>query len=332
MVDGKSPITVFYWLTDELEDAYKFKHFANYCTSVDIDLVRIDFDRLHSFLKMKNKVLFIHKINQLLWKTNVDDVENAWRGLSKFKQWTAANPQTIDIVDHWENTQILMNRFEMSLAIETAFSKLDKNQFFVVPFVQLVDQNKALEQLSTNGINHFPIICKPIKSNSHHISIVTCRDGLKNVPFPCIAQSFIDHNKSIFKMYILGEKLFCFETNSLPDSCQLMTSFGTTIHFNSLNIDHDFDSTTKTIPCRLKRPSDENFQLLATNLRKTLKMDMFGADVIVDSNTGRLACVDINAFPSYKVVPNFFKELSNFLKKRWQNMVPSESELPFFIN
>ena len=40
------------------------------------------------------------------------------------------------------------------------------------------------------------------------MSIVFSEDGLKDAAVPCIAQTFVNHNAQLFKIYVLGDDQF----------------------------------------------------------------------------------------------------------------------------
>ena len=66
----------------------------------------------------------------------------------------------------------------------------------------------------------------------------------------------------------------------------------------------------------VQRPtvSAELLDRMVAMLRRTLQMTLFGVDVVVEKGTGRYAIIDINAFPGYEGVPNFFTHVTKLLK------------------
>lgn len=60
-------------------------------------------------------------------------------------------------------------------------------------------------------------------------------------------------------------------------------------------------------------PDDEILGDLANAVRRELKMELFGIDVIIDCDTKKYAVIDINAFPGYEGVENFMEILCDLL-------------------
>lgn len=47
--------------------------------------------------------------------------------------------------------------------------------------------------------------------------IVFEEDGLKSIKFPCIAQTFINHNARLFKLFTIKDKYFIVERPSIKN-------------------------------------------------------------------------------------------------------------------
>ncbi|XP_032357196.1 inositol-tetrakisphosphate 1-kinase isoform X3 [Etheostoma spectabile] len=60
-------------------------------------------------------------------------------------------------------------------------------------------------------------------------------------------------------------------------------------------------------------PSDDVIRELSRSLRQALGVSLFGIDVIINNQTGQHAVIDINAFPGYEGVPEFFNDLLNHI-------------------
>ncbi|XP_030873383.1 inositol-tetrakisphosphate 1-kinase-like [Leptonychotes weddellii] len=60
-----------------------------------------------------------------------------------------------------------------------------------------------------------------------------------------------------------------------------------------------------------ERPSDEVIRELSRALRQALGVSLFGIDIIINNQTGQHAVIDINAFPGYEGVTEFFTDLLN---------------------
>eukprot|EP00956_Cyclotella_meneghiniana_P033594 scaffold97422_cov40-Cyclotella_meneghiniana.AAC.1 len=65
------------------------------------------------------------------------------------------------------------------------------------------------------------LIAKPLTAagtkSSHHMGIVLARDGLMQLKTPCLLQEFCNHGGTLFKAYVLGESVWVFARESLPN-------------------------------------------------------------------------------------------------------------------
>ncbi|KAM7375847.1 hypothetical protein PAMP_005614 [Pampus punctatissimus] len=69
-------------------------------------------------------------------------------------------------------------------------------------------------------------------------------------------------------------------------------------------------------------PSDDVMRELSRCLRQALGVSLFGIDVIINNQTGQHAVIDINAFPGYEGVPEFFNHLLNHISSVLQSHSP----------
>ncbi|KAG3260485.1 inositol-tetrakisphosphate 1-kinase, transcript variant X1 [Ictidomys tridecemlineatus] len=89
------------------------------------------------------------------------------------------------------------------------------------------------------------------------------------------------------------------------------------IFFNSHNVSKPESSSVLTeldkIEGVFERPSDEVIRELSRALRQALGVSLFGIDIIINNQTGQHAVIDINAFPGYEGVSEFFSDLLNHI-------------------
>merc|ERR1719253_2051060 len=66
-----------------------------------------------------------------------------------------------------------------------------------------------------------PLIAKPLvaagTSASHRMGVVLATDGLAQLRTPCLLQEYANHGGILFKVYVLGEAVWVFARESLPD-------------------------------------------------------------------------------------------------------------------
>ncbi|KAL9237549.1 hypothetical protein vseg_012083 [Gypsophila vaccaria] len=155
----------------------------------------------------------------------------------------------------------------------------------------------------------FPSIVKPQVacgvSNAHSMAIVFGLENYKDlpVPLPAIIQEYVDHSSTLFKFYVLGEKVYHAVKKSIPNSDVLI----------ELSEGHQlkpllFDSL-RSLPTAERTQSGEEADLelvkdAAIWLRRKLDLTIFGFDVVVQDGTGDHVIVDVNYLPSFKEVPD----------------------------
>ncbi|XP_054986110.1 inositol-tetrakisphosphate 1-kinase isoform X1 [Sorex araneus] len=89
------------------------------------------------------------------------------------------------------------------------------------------------------------------------------------------------------------------------------------IFFNSHNVSKPESSSVLTALDKIEgvfeRPSDEVIRELSRALRQALGVSLFGIDIIINNQTGQHAVIDVNAFPGYEGVSEFFTDLLNHI-------------------
>jgi hypothetical protein len=97
-------------------------------------------------------------------------------------------------------------------------------------------------EITKSGIE-YPLIAKPLSAagikSSHHMGIVLARDGLQRLKTPCILQEYANHGGRIFKVYVLGESVWVFARESLPN-----LPIGETKHISSISPTPPCSNTT----------------------------------------------------------------------------------------
>uniref|UniRef100_A0A8C9Q0T4 inositol-1,3,4-trisphosphate 5/6-kinase n=1 Tax=Spermophilus dauricus TaxID=99837 RepID=A0A8C9Q0T4_SPEDA len=184
------------------------------------------------------------------------------------------------------------------------------------PFMELTSLcgDDTVRLLEKNGLA-FPFICKTRVAhgtNSHEMAIVFNQEGLSAIQPPCVVQNFINHNAVLYKVFVVGESYTVVQRPSLKNF-SAGTSDRESIFFNSHNVSKPESSSVLTeldkIEGVFERPSDEVIRELSRALRQALGVSLFGIDIIINNQTGQHAVIDINAFPGYEGVSEFFSDL-----------------------
>ncbi|VVA22356.1 PREDICTED: inositol-tetrakisphosphate [Prunus dulcis] len=187
-------------------------------------------------------------------------------------------------------------------------------------FLKVYDFNQAgLIQSLSEAKLALPSIVKPQVAcgvaDSHSMAIVFRVEDFKDltVPLPAIIQEYVDHSSTLYKFYVLGEKVYHAVKNSTPNADTLMKLSGSNelkpLVFDSLKSlpttkgnpnSGDGNSSKDTDHC-----IDLELVTSAANwLMRKLELTIFGFDVVIQEGTGDHVIVDVNYLPSFKEVPN----------------------------
>ncbi|KAJ7401693.1 hypothetical protein BTVI_93333 [Pitangus sulphuratus] len=225
------------------------------------------------------------------------------------------------------------------------------------PFMELTSAcgEDTLQLIEKNGLA-FPFICKTRVAhgtNSHEMAIIFNQEGLKAVRPPCVIQSFINHNAVLYKVFVVGESYTVVKRPSLKNFSAGISD-RESIFFNSHNVSKPESSSILTaaevclvprtsmtvypsgFPYRapldkiegvFERPNDDVIREISKALRQALGVSLFGIDIIINNQTGQHAVIDINAFPGYEGVSEFFTDLLNHIAAVLQGQVPEVTQL-----
>lgn len=164
-----------------------------------------------------------------------------------------------------------------------------------------------------------PCIVKPKVacgvSDAHKMAIVFRVEDFKslNVPLPAVIQEYVDHSSTLYKFYVLGEKIFYAVKKSIPNANILIKlSNGDELKpllFDSLKSLPTADSIKGSGASDHGITRNESIDLkLVTDaanwLRRKLHLTIFGFDVVIQEGTHDHVIVDVNYLPSFKEVPD----------------------------
>ncbi|PNW85347.1 hypothetical protein CHLRE_03g182100v5 [Chlamydomonas reinhardtii] len=201
----------------------------------------------------------------------------------------------------------------------------------------------ALKQLGCSA----PFIVKPVVAcgtpDSHAMALALWPQALGGlagrVPLPAVVQEFVNHDATIYKVYVAGNKVFHTVRPSIPNVPHTRPAAEALVASGVLTFD-----SLKSLPTKLPSdaspaasaasaavpaaaaaaapaatsftPSQEVLELLAAHLRAALGLSLFGFDVVVRTveedeeqkeatephaaKPRELVVVDVNYFPSYR--------------------------------
>jgi inositol-1,3,4-trisphosphate 5/6-kinase/inositol-tetrakisphosphate 1-kinase len=159
----------------------------------------------------------------------------------------------------------------------------------------------------------FPAICKSVQASgdarAHQMVIVWSVDDIASFQRPYILQEYINHNATVFKLYVIGSEFHVVRRPSFPN---LPSTPRPPISFNS-------QDTKMTLPPVLQTdyaatqppPTNDILQTITRVIGEFFRLTLFGYDVVVNIATQKLAVIDVNYFPDYKGVDNVYEKLFN---------------------
>ncbi|KAJ8409072.1 hypothetical protein AAFF_G00240930 [Aldrovandia affinis] len=302
--------------------------------------------------------VIIHKLTDLILEADQNGTQ-ALLLLQRVQDYIEAHPETI-VLDPLPAIRTLLDRYRSYQLIRRIESCMQDDRICSPPFMVLNSEYgpDTLRQIEKNGIT-FPFICKTRVAhgtNSHEMALIFSEEDLKDIEPPCVIQSFINHNAMLYKVFVVGESYTVVERPSLKNFPSGPAEFSDTgrlghlgnmyregrncpntarvpnrkaIFFNSHNVSKPECSSDLTsrdnVEGVFQPPSDDVIRELSRALRQALGVSLFGIDVIISNQTGQHAVIDINAFPGYEGVPEFFTDLLNHITSVLQGQMPKSA-------
>lgn len=222
--------------------------------------------------------------------------------MKNIEDYLSKNPSII-VIDPLPSVYQLLDRYKCYTIIQ----KLNPQKFnvFTPNFCEITehDPDKIKVQLENANVS-YPFICKPIVGHgtlAHDMLIVFNEKNLKDCKPPSVAQSFINHNGVLYKIFIVGDEIHVCERPSLKNfqanDEQDTIFFDSTLISkvggrNSLTVlDAEDQEKEKVVP------DLEVLKQVAQDLRTAFDLDLFGVDIVIENTTGKYAVIDVNSFP-----------------------------------
>ncbi|XP_076873742.1 inositol-tetrakisphosphate 1-kinase isoform X2 [Brachyhypopomus gauderio] len=307
---------VGYWLSEKKSKKLNFQTFVDMCRKRGIEMVPLD---LVSPLEEQGPLdAIIHKLTDHILEAD-QNVTEAQVLVRSVQEYIDAHPETV-ILDPLPAIRILLDRFKSYKLIHTLEEYMNDGRIRSPQFMVLGSEcgPDTLEQLKQNGIT-FPFICKTQVAhgtNSHEMAIIFSEEDLGDIRPPCVIQSFINHNAVLYKVFVVGDAYSVVERPSLRNFPSGPTD-RRAISFNSHDVSKPESSSDLTsrdnLEGKCRKPSHDVIQKISKGLRQALNVSLFGIDIIISNQTGQHAVIDINAFPGYEGVPEFFDDLLTHL-------------------
>ncbi|XP_047396166.1 inositol-tetrakisphosphate 1-kinase isoform X2 [Sciurus carolinensis] len=307
---------VGYWLSEKKIKKLNFQAFAELCRKRGIEVVQLNLSR--PIEEQGPLDVIIHKLTDVILEADQNDSQSL-ELVHRFQEYIDAHPETI-VLDPLPAIRTLLDRSKSYELIRKIEAYMKDDRICSPPFMELTSLcgDDTVRLLEKNGLA-FPFICKTRVAhgtNSHEMAIVFNQEGLSAIQPPCVVQNFINHNAVLYKVFVVGESYTVVQRPSLKNF-SAGTSDRESIFFNSHNVSKPESSSVLTeldkIEGVFERPSDEVIRELSRALRQALGVSLFGIDIIINNQTGQHAVIDINAFPGYEGVSEFFSDLLNHI-------------------
>uniref|UniRef100_A0A8C6T3I2 Inositol-tetrakisphosphate 1-kinase n=1 Tax=Neogobius melanostomus TaxID=47308 RepID=A0A8C6T3I2_9GOBI len=313
---------VGYWLSEKKLKKLNFQAFADLCRKRGIEVVQLD---LSQPLEEQGPLdVIIHKLTDLILEADQNDSQ-AMLLVQRVQDYIDAHPKTI-VLDPLPAIRTLLDRCKSYQLVHRIESSMQDERICSPPFMVMNSECSpdVLEQIWKQGLT-FPFICKTRVAhgtNSHEMAIIFSEDDLKDVKPPCVIQSFINHNAVLYKVFVVGDSHTVVERPSLKNF-PAGPADRKAIFFNSHNVSKPESSSDLTSRDNVEGvsqpPNTEVIRELCRSLRQALGVSLFGIDIIINNQTGQHAIIDINAFPGYEGVPEFFNDLLSHISSVLQS-------------
>ncbi|KAM5146126.1 inositol-tetrakisphosphate 1-kinase-like [Mantella aurantiaca] len=302
-------------LNDTKKRKLNFHIFEELCRNRGYDVTEVD---LTKCLNSQGPFdLIIHKLSDLLVDAGQDLTSHDL--VQRLQVYLDTHPFTI-LLDPLPALHTLLDRFQSYHLLRSLESRSQGvSGVFSPSCVELMTKRNDVVALVRANLT-FPIICKTRVAHgpqSHEMSLIFNERGLKEVTPPCLLQSFINHSATLYKVFVVGSQHFVVKRPSIRNF-PLGEADQKTIFFNSHEVSKAEScshlSQTPMYP-DVMPPSDDVVRQVVQGLQEALGMSLFGVDLIVDTQSGRSAVIDVNAFPGYEGVPEFFSALLSHVDK-----------------
>jgi glutathione synthase/RimK-type ligase-like ATP-grasp enzyme len=214
--------------------------------------------------------------------------------LSKVSDFHSPSNPVLDVLDCYDSVPCItsvgtqrvvsdrlemMNRMDNELCVKTPETVL-----WDATSIELYDQPKMIKPR---------VACGP--KWSHSMAIVNSSDDVVDFvsrfpPVEFVLQEFIPNEGWILKLFVIGERCFCFRRDTVSGA-------GSAI------------------------PVSPTLSLLAHELKNIFQFDLFGADLIEHNTTKELFVIDVNYFPTYAELGEQRRWLmEEYVLHKWQTL------------
>ncbi|XP_034459804.1 inositol-tetrakisphosphate 1-kinase-like isoform X3 [Hippoglossus hippoglossus] len=305
---------VGFCLSDKKRRRMNLNAFRDFCGVHGVEVVEIDLTQ--PLIPQGPFNVIVHKLSDVIVEAEHDS--RSQQLLANFQSYVSTHPGTV-LLDPLPAMTQLLDRFVSYMIMSKLHNSLRDWHVCSPPYLEVpsaADLSTIKQTVMSQGLS-FPLICKTRVAHgslSHEMSLIFSAGHLADIHPPCVLQSFVNHGAVLHKVFVVGDKHFCVERPSLKN----FPSDRKTIFFNSHQVskpecNSNLTALDEQMPC-LPPLSSQAVAALVRELQVQLGMALFGVDVIINIHTHTLTVIDINIFPGYEGVPQFFSSLLSHIK------------------
>ncbi|XP_071753370.2 inositol-tetrakisphosphate 1-kinase-like [Centroberyx gerrardi] len=308
---------VGFCLSDKKRRRMNLGAFAELCAGHGVEVVEIDLSQ--PLVSQGPFNVIVHKLSDVI--VEAEHNSQSQQLLANFQSYVSAHPSTV-LLDPLPAMTQLLDRFTSYRIMSKLHNSLRDWRICSPPYLEIHSASDMLsiqQAMVTQGLS-FPLICKTRVAHgslSHEMSLIFSAGSLADVRRPCVLQSFVNHGAVLHKVFVVGDRHFCVERPSLKNfpsgPCDRKTIFFNSHEVSKPESNSHLTALDEQMPC-LPPPSSEAVAALVRELRVQLSMALFGVDVIINIHTHTLTVIDINIFPGYEGVPQFFSSLLSHIE------------------
>jgi len=282
-------------------------------------------------------------------------IDPSWRRVRALRDYCYLRNPNCCLVDDPKHVQIVMSRSEIANVLQRCLKGVKTSsgisvkspRFVVVPECsQQTEKGNPPQQYQTRDLVQAlqdnnqgdgsklstPFIVKPLiaagTKQSHYMLIALHESALTKLPPKSIVQEFVNHDATLYKVYVLGDFVNVYKRHSLPNlPSDLSEATVDLVEFDSqrpypklkdfgIGIEDNIDCSNISLLQSNSTVTKEEVKPIVEVLKRAFGLELFGFDILMGSNNGECFVVDVNYFPSYKEVSNFPSLLAQYLTQR----------------
>ncbi|XP_034459803.1 inositol-tetrakisphosphate 1-kinase-like isoform X2 [Hippoglossus hippoglossus] len=308
---------VGFCLSDKKRRRMNLNAFRDFCGVHGVEVVEIDLTQ--PLIPQGPFNVIVHKLSDVIVEAEHDS--RSQQLLANFQSYVSTHPGTV-LLDPLPAMTQLLDRFVSYMIMSKLHNSLRDWHVCSPPYLEVpsaADLSTIKQTVMSQGLS-FPLICKTRVAHgslSHEMSLIFSAGHLADIHPPCVLQSFVNHGAVLHKVFVVGDKHFCVERPSLKNfpsgPCDRKTIFFNSHQVSKPECNSNLTALDEQMPC-LPPLSSQAVAALVRELQVQLGMALFGVDVIINIHTHTLTVIDINIFPGYEGVPQFFSSLLSHIK------------------